>query len=68
MQTTNLDADPRLTEQQAAEVLGVRPGTLQVWRSTGRYGLEYIKVGRLVRYRLSALEAFLQRRTVDTAE
>ncbi len=56
--------DPLLSEQQAAEVLGVKPATLQAWRSTKRYALAYVKVGRLVRYRQSALQAFLASREV----
>jgi len=47
----------------AATYLGVAENTLSVWRSTGRYNLPYIKVGRLVRYRLSDLQAFLVRHT-----
>ena len=35
-----------LTEAQAAELLGIRPQTLSVWRSTKRYPLPYIRVGR----------------------
>lgn len=50
-------------EKQAAGILGVTPGTLQVWRSTGRYAIPFLKVGRLVKYRRSALEAWLESRT-----
>ncbi len=53
------------TEAEAAEKLGVKCGTLQVWRSTKRYALPYVKVGRLVRYRESALDKFLADRTVE---
>lgn len=67
MQVSTLQTDPLLNEQQAAEVLGVKPTTLQVWRSTGRYALPYVKVGHLVRYRRSAIDAFLDRRTVGEA-
>jgi hypothetical protein len=48
-------SDPLLCEVDAANFLGVQPTTLQVWRSTKRYPLPFIKVGRLVRYRHSAL-------------
>ena len=48
-----------LDEKQAASFLTLSPGTLSVWRSTGRYSLPFIKVGRLVRYRLSDLNAWL---------
>ena len=49
-----------LSRQEAADFLGVRPQTLAVWASTGRHSLRFIKVGRLVKYRLDELEAFLQ--------
>ena len=53
-----------LTEAEAAGFLGVEPKTLAVWRSTKRYDLAYIKVGRLVRYQRSDLAAFLQSRRI----
>lgn len=56
--------DPLLSEQQVAEQLGVKPSTLQVWRSNRRYGLAYVKVGRCVKYRASAVQAFIDSRTV----
>ncbi len=40
-------------------MLMVRTDTLAVWRSTKRYDLPYVKVGRLVRYKLTDIEAFL---------
>ena len=52
-------------EKQAAVALGVRPTTLAVWRSTGRYNLPFLKVGRSVKYRLSDLAAFLALRTAN---
>jgi len=51
-----------LTPQEAATILGISPGTLEVWRSTGRYDLQYIKVGRRVMYRTQDVEAFIQKR------
>ena len=50
-------------EKQAAEVLTVEPGTLSVWRSTGRYKIPFVKVGRRVRYRRADLDAWLESRT-----
>lgn len=52
-----------LDENAAAIVLGVTPGTLSVWRSTGRYALPFLKVGRKVRYRHTDLLAWLEMRT-----
>ncbi len=59
-----VNADPQLPEAEAAEYLGVKPNTLAVWRTTGRYSLPYVKVGRLVRYRKSDLDRFIASRTV----
>ncbi|WP_084168027.1 helix-turn-helix domain-containing protein [Pseudomonas vranovensis] len=59
-------ASPMLDEVQAAKHLNVSPGTLSVWRSTGRYQLPFLKVGRKVRYRLSDLDAWLESRTRKT--
>ncbi|MBM70852.1 MAG: DNA-binding protein [Haliea sp.] len=51
-----------LTPEQVAETLGVTPHTLAVWRSEGRYELPYIKTGRLVRYLVEDVQAFIQAR------
>ena len=59
----NQSADPLLTPPEAAAYLGVTERTLSVWRCVGRYDIQFVKVGRLVRYRKSALDAFLDRRT-----
>ncbi len=67
---TQLGFDPKsppvnVDDHQAAEVLDLKPNTLAVWRSTGRYNLPYLKVGRLVKYRISDLAEFLARRTAN---
>jgi excisionase family DNA binding protein len=49
---------------EAAKYLSVSEHTLAIWRCTKRYPLKYIKVGRLVRYRVTDLDAFLTQRTV----
>lgn len=53
-------------EHEAALILSVRPSTLSVWRSTGRYRLPFLKVGRKVRYRRSDLAAWLESRTRES--
>jgi len=57
-----------LTPEEAAPLIGVTPGTLQVWRSTNRYPLKYVKAGRLVRYRREDIQAFIESRIVSPAE
>lgn len=65
----SVEATDRLYDTaEAAEYIGVKENTLNVWRCVGRYEIEYIKVGRLVKYRKSALDAFLQRRTHGRTE
>jgi hypothetical protein len=53
-------------EREAAEILDVVPGTLSVWRSTGRYGIPFVKIGRNVRYSRTALLNWLESRTRTT--
>lgn len=48
----------------AAAYLGIKESTLAVWRCTKRYPLSFVKVGRLVYYNKTALDAFLESRTV----
>jgi len=56
---------PKLfNEDAAAEMIGVRPQTLSVWRSTKRYPLPYVRVGRLIYYREQDLLAFIDSRLV----
>lgn len=59
----DLPADSRLTPMQTAEILNVSKDTLQIWRSTGRHNLPYIKVGGRVNYRAGDLRDWLARRT-----
>lgn len=54
-----------LSRKEAAKLLGVKEITLAVWKSTKRYDLPVVKVGRLVRYRRSDLMDFINRRTVN---
>jgi hypothetical protein len=60
----DMDALPQSTlldDVLAAEALAVSRGTLAVWRSTGRYNLPYVKIGRLVKYKVGDLIAFRER-------
>lgn len=59
----NRNSKDLVDEREAAEIIDVAPGTLSVWRSTGRYSVPFIKVGRKVRYSRTALNAWLDSRT-----
>jgi hypothetical protein len=58
---TNLDL---LDENQAAELLAIKPQTLTIWRSRGRYGLPFIRIGRCIRYRRIDLARWVESRRV----
>jgi hypothetical protein len=54
-----------LTRKEAANFLGVSEITLGLWKSTKRYSLPVVKVGRLAKYRYGDLLEFVERRTVN---
>jgi len=53
--------------REAAQYLGVSPGTLEVWRCKGR-GPRYSKLGKVVVYDPSDLDAFREARKVFTLD
>ncbi|MBZ0189782.1 MAG: helix-turn-helix domain-containing protein [Candidatus Obscuribacterales bacterium] len=48
-----------LSRREAAAYLGVAEQTLAVWTCTKRYDLPYVKIGKLVKYRLVDLDEFI---------
>jgi len=58
--TNNKTKSNLLTRVEAAEYLGVTAQTLAVWACTQRYSLPFIKIGRLVKYRLDDLNQFIE--------
>ena len=57
--------DPVFTRPEAAEYLRVKAQTLAVWACKGS-GPPFSKVGRLARYRKSALDSWLAENVVAT--
>lgn len=51
-----------LTNFQVAELLNLRPNTLEIWRVQGR-GPSFRKIGRIVRYLESDVLAWLDQQT-----
>ena len=47
------DVRALLTYKQAAKLLHCKENTLAIWNSTKRYPLLYIKIGKIIHYRLS---------------
>ena len=56
-----------LTTKEAADFLGIPARTLENWRCNQKYNLPYIKIGRLIRYRMIDLVAWVNssRITID---
>ena len=64
-QQNDLLQSPLITPKNTSDILGVTTGTLQVWRSTGRYNLSYIKIGGKVMYKRTAVMAFIDAQSMD---
>jgi excisionase family DNA binding protein len=56
----NMEKLKLLTPSEVSAILGVEVETLNVWRCTKRYNLNYVKTGRLVRYRLEDVQKFIE--------
>jgi hypothetical protein len=54
-----------LSEEEVAQILGVKPNTLKDWRCRGSKSLKYVKSGKLVRYKERDLAQFIEKQTVD---
>lgn len=52
----------KMTTREAAEYIGVTPGTLSVWRSVGRHDVPYRKIGTKVVYFKKELDEWLESR------
>ena len=54
-----------ISRKEAAAYLGISPGTLSNWNSSGSRKITYIKIGRRVKYRTDDLDAFIEAGVVD---
>jgi hypothetical protein len=52
-----------LNPAEAARYLMTTVGTLAVWRSTQRYPLRFVRVGRRIFYRSEDVQKFIEMRT-----
>lgn len=64
--TTPATRSPLLSRDEAAAYLGIKAQTLAAWASKGDYTLPLVKIGRLAKYRLTDLEAFVASNTVSS--
>jgi len=49
-----------MSRREAAHYLGITATTLAIWKSTGRYTLPFVRIGRLIKYRQSDLDVFIE--------
>ncbi len=54
-----------LSRKEAAAYLGISARTLNVWKCTKRYIFPVVMIGRLVKYRRSDLDKFIEQNTID---
>ncbi len=64
-----LSTSKYLTREAAAEYFtargfDVKPATLAMWASVGRYSLPLVKIGKLVRYDPRDLDAFIKKHKI----
>lgn len=64
MTTTFTMPQRLLSVQEAANLLGIKKKTLDIWRSTQRYLIPYVKVGNSVKYDIKDLTEFIEKRKV----
>jgi len=71
--TESHDPDKLENEHDAAEVLGLSPGTLKAARlghlpNSPLCRLPHVRIGRSIRYRRADLHAFIEAQTVGAAK
>ncbi|MDH4242066.1 MAG: helix-turn-helix domain-containing protein [Phycisphaerae bacterium] len=54
-----------ITTIELAEILGIKAGTLEKSRCTGALGIPFVRIGRLIRYRVCDVEAYLASNLVE---
>lgn len=64
----NMDTQKRnYKTSEAAEYLGIKPNTLDIWRSKNR-GPKFYRVGKNIIYLREDLDAYLSSRSVQTLD
>ena len=63
----NVVNDDLMTRKELAEYLKVSPNTINRWKIEGKYpDLPEIKIGRILRYRLSEIDAWMEKHKIAT--
>jgi predicted DNA-binding transcriptional regulator AlpA len=65
---TTIHQEKLLAAGQVAEILGIKEATLAQKRWRGDHSLPYIKLGRVIRYKLSDVQLYIEQSTVLSKE
>ena len=60
-ETCNFTPAGLMTPRDTAVYIGVKINTLAVWRMTNRYGLPFVKLGKVVRYHKTDLDEWINK-------
>lgn len=60
-ETCNIAPSGLMTPRDAAVYIGVKINTLAVWRMTNKYELPFVKLGKVIRYRKSDLDEWINK-------
>lgn len=63
--TKNIDHNKLLSAGKTADILGLKESTLAQQRWRGCKDLPWVKLGKSIRYKLSDIEAYIERSTVS---
>ncbi len=62
--TSTIHQDKLMSAGQTANILGIKETTLSQQRWRGCKNLPYVKLGKTIRYKLSDIEAYIERCTI----
>ncbi|WP_341325919.1 helix-turn-helix domain-containing protein [Methylotuvimicrobium sp. KM2] len=62
-QDISFHVDALIDTDGAAKLLNIPRGTLIKWRCTGENNIPYVRIGRLIKYRTTALLEYVERHT-----
>ena len=53
-----------LSTEDAAIYLGISARTLETWRCKQKYNIPYVRIGSVVRYKISDLDNYIHKNTI----
>ena len=59
---TDYDSNQLLSRKQAAAFLGISPDTLAYWKCKKKNHLPIVRIGSLIKYKISDLHRFVEER------